>query len=144
MILDIEKNVIIIDLCKNIQIFFIFVNHRPQTRVTIFNNNKTKMIIPSHFNMTISIVDPKCKFFKLLYNRDFLFESQKLDTLSIYVHIINYNILKIFVKNDINHIMSLSRKVKLKIIIDYETARCYVIDFSKHDFIIKTSKRSFN
>ena len=39
MILDIKKNVIIIDLCKNIQFFFIFVNHRPQIRVTIFNNN---------------------------------------------------------------------------------------------------------
>ena len=28
MILDIKKNVIIIGLCKNIQIFFIFINHR--------------------------------------------------------------------------------------------------------------------
>ena len=39
MILDIKKNVIIIDLCKDIQIFFIFINHRSRTRVTIFNNN---------------------------------------------------------------------------------------------------------
>ena len=29
MILDIKKDVIIIDLYKNIQIYFIFVNHRP-------------------------------------------------------------------------------------------------------------------
>ena len=39
IILDIRKDVIIIDSCKDIQVFFIFVNHRPQTRVTIFNNN---------------------------------------------------------------------------------------------------------
>ena len=39
MIFDTEKNVIIIDLCKNIQIFFIFINHRSRTRATIFNNN---------------------------------------------------------------------------------------------------------
>ena len=39
MILDIEKDVIIIDLYKDIQVFLIFVNHRPQTRATIFNNN---------------------------------------------------------------------------------------------------------
>ena len=74
MILDIGKNVMIIDSCKNIQIFFIFVNHRPQTRVTIFNNNKTKMIISSHFNMIISVIGLKCRSFKLLYDRDFLFE----------------------------------------------------------------------
>ena len=39
MIFDIKKDVIIIDLYKDIQIFFIFVNHRSQIRVTIFNNN---------------------------------------------------------------------------------------------------------
>ena len=75
MIFDIEKNVIIIDLCKNIQIFFISINHRSQTRITIFNNNKTKIIISSHFNMIISIIDLKCRSLKLLNNRDFLFES---------------------------------------------------------------------
>ena len=74
IILDIKKNVIIIDLCKNIQISFIFINHRSQTRATIFNNNKTKIIISSHFNMTISIIDFKCKSLKLSCDRDFLFE----------------------------------------------------------------------
>ena len=39
MVFDIKKNVIIIGLYKNIQILFIFINHRPRTRVTIFNNN---------------------------------------------------------------------------------------------------------
>ena len=39
MIFDIKKNVIIIDLYKNIQIFFIFANHRSRIRITIFNNN---------------------------------------------------------------------------------------------------------
>ena len=39
IILDIKKNVIIIKLCKNIQILFIFVNQRSLTRITIFNNN---------------------------------------------------------------------------------------------------------
>ena len=74
MILDIEKNVIIIDLYKNISIFFIFINHRSQTRVTIFNNNQKKIIISSHFNIIVFVFDFKCRFFKLLCNRDFLFE----------------------------------------------------------------------
>ena len=74
MIFDIKKNVIIIGLYKNIQVFFIFINHRSQIRVTIFNNNQKKMIISSHFNMTILISDLKCRSLKLSYDRDFLFE----------------------------------------------------------------------
>ena len=74
MILDIKKNVIIIDLYKNIQIFFISTNHRSQIRITIFNNNKTKMIISSHFNIIVSITDLKCRPLKLSCDRDFLFE----------------------------------------------------------------------
>ena len=144
MILDIKKNVIIIELYKNIQIFFIFINHRSLTRVTIFNNNKMKITISSHFNITISIVDLKCRSFKLSNNRDFLFESQKLDTLSVYIHIVDHSISKVFVKNDINYIMSLSRKVKLRVIIDYEITKCYVIDFAEHDLATKTLKRLFN
>ena len=75
MIFDIKKNVIIIDLYKNIQIFSYFINRRSLIRVTIFNNNKTKMTIPSHFNIIIFIIGPKCRSFKLSNNRDFLFES---------------------------------------------------------------------
>ena len=57
---------------------------------------------------------------------------------------INYNILKIFVKNNINYIINLSRKIKLKIIIDYKITKCYVINFFKYNFIIKILKRLFN
>ena len=74
IILDIKKNVIIIDLYKNIQIFFIFINHRSLIRATIFNNNKTKMMIPSHFNIIVSIIGFKCRFLKLSYDHDFFFE----------------------------------------------------------------------
>ena len=94
--------------------------------------------------MTVPIADLKCKSLKLSYNRDFLFESQKLDTLLIYAHIVNHNILKIFVKNDINYAISLSRKIKLKIIINYEATRCYVINSAEHNLVTKTLKRSFN
>ena len=74
MILDIKKNFIIIDSYKNIQISLIFVNHRLLTRIIIFNNNKTKMTIPSHFNITILIIDFKYRSLKLSSNHDFLFE----------------------------------------------------------------------
>ena len=52
--------------------------------------------------------------------------------------------LKVFIKNNINYVMSLSRKIKLKIIINYEITKYYIIDFFKYNFIIKILKRSLN
>ena len=57
------------------------------------------MMISSHFNMIILIIDLKCRSLKLSNDRDFYFESQKIDILSIYAHIVNHNILKVFTKN---------------------------------------------
>ena len=94
--------------------------------------------------MIIFVIDLKCRSLKLLNDRDFLFKSQKLDILLVYTYIVNHNISKIFVKNDINYVKGLSRKVKLKIIIDYQITRCYVIDFFKYNLITKASKRSPN
>ena len=94
--------------------------------------------------MIISVSDLKCRSLKLLYDRNFLFESQKSDTLLIYAYIVNHSILKIFIKNDINYVISLSRKVKLKMVINYEITKCYVINSFKYNLAAKTLKRSFN
>ena len=44
----------------------------------------------------------------------------------------------------IRYAINLSHKIKLKMIIDYTIMKCYVIDFFKYNFVIKTLKRSFN
>ena len=77
------------------------------------------MTISLYFNIVIFIIDLKCRSLKLLNDCDIFFESQKFDILSIYAHIVNHNILKIFVKNDLDYIMNLLRKVKSKISINY-------------------------
>ena len=40
--------------------------------------------------------------------------------------------------------MSLSRKVKLKMIIIYEKIKCYIIDFFEYNLAARALKRSFN
>ena len=65
----------------------------------------------------------------MLNDRDIFFVLQKFDILLIYAFIVDYNISKVFFKNDINYIISLSRKVKLKMIIDHEITKCYIISF---------------
>ena len=82
--------------------------------------------------------------FQILNTRDFLSESEKLDTLLIYIYIVYCNMLKAFVKNNIDYIMSLSRKIKLKTIIDYKIMRCYIIMIFIYNSITKILKRLFN
>ena len=51
---------------------------------------------------------------------------------------------KVFIRNDINHIINLPRKVKLRIITDYEAIRYFFINVSQHDLVMKALKRSSN
>ena len=48
--------------------------------------------------------------FNLSNNRDLLFELQTLNVLLIYVYIINYEVFKIFIRNNSNKFITLSRK----------------------------------
>ena len=94
--------------------------------------------------MAIFIVNSKSRKFNLLNNREFLFKLYKFNTLFVYTYIVNYNILKVFVKNNINRIIKLSRKIKLNIVINYEIINYYIINSFQYDLIIKTLKHFFN
>ena len=94
--------------------------------------------------MIIFIINSKSRKFNLLNDRKFFFELYKFDTLFIYIYIVNYNISEVFVKNDINRIIKLPRKVKLNIIINYKAINYYIINSSQYNLIIKTLKYFFN
>ena len=98
------------------------------------------MIILLYSNIAVLIVNSKSRKFNLLNDREFLFKLYKFNTLFIYIYIVNYNIFKIFVRNDINYIIKLPRRIKLDIIINYKINNYYVIDFSQHDLIFKRFK----
>ena len=86
------------------------------------------MIIFFYFNILIFIFNFKRQFLKLLNNYNYIFKFKKFNILSIYIYIINYNILKVFVRNNINYIINLSRKIKLKIIINYKIIKYFFIN----------------
>ena len=56
----------------------------------------------------------------------------------------NYNISKIFIKNDINRFIILIFKIKLDIISDYEVINYFIINSSQYNLIIKAFKRLLN
>ena len=98
IILDVARNLMTISSCRNIQVPITSVSNRPQTNATVFS--KKIMSIPPHSNVAIPIAGPKSRKLELPPDRDFIFEPQRLDHLSVYAHVIDCNIFQVFVRND--------------------------------------------
>ena len=73
--LDIEKDVMMIESYRDIKVSITSFSYKPQIRISIFSNNVKKITISSHFNVAVSISKSKRRFLKLLKNRNFIFES---------------------------------------------------------------------
>ncbi len=146
IVLDLGKNIMTVGSCRDIEVPITSSSQRPQVRASVFSNNSKKMMIPPHSNVAIPVSGPKRRALDLPENRDFIFEPQKLDTLSVYAHIVDHNMSEIFVRNDTDRPITLAPKVKLGMVSDYEAAGCFsiVIDSSQHDLAARTPKRSPN
>ena len=79
-------------------------------------------------NVIIFIINSKNRKLNLLNNREFFFRLYKFNTLFIYIYIVSHDISKIFIRNNINRIIKLPRKIKLNIIINYKTINYYTIN----------------
>ena len=86
------------------------------------------MIILLYSNIAVLIINSKSRKLSSLNDREFFFKLYKFNTLFVYTYIINYNIFKIFVKNDINYNIKLLRRIKLNIIINYKAINYYIIN----------------
>lgn len=72
----------------------------------------------------------------------FCLNQKTLDTLSVYAHIVDHNVSKIFVRNDSDKPIALQRKQKLGHITDYDaSAYCYSVQPENHDLAAKAPKR---
>ena len=67
------------------------------------------MTISIYTNIVVLIRRPKNKL-ELPDNRDLIFEPNILNTLLVYIYIIDYNISKVFIRNDTNRPIILLRK----------------------------------
>ena len=130
-ILDVARSLMTISSCNDIKLPITSASHRPQTNATVLSNKR--MTIPAHSNVGVPISGPKHRRLGLPADRDFIFEPQKLDLPSVYAYVIDHKASEIFVRNDTDRAIQLPRRVKLGMISDYEAARCFQIDSSRHD-----------
>ena len=107
IIVDLENNVIKIDIYDNIKISIVIITKESSINITIYSNKRITIL--TYFNVAILVIELE-KTLHLSNNRDLLFKLKTLDTLSIYAYIVNYNVLKIFVRNDFNKLITLLRR----------------------------------
>ena len=101
---------------------------RNQKRITIFFNLITRIFI-------------ELRISTLLLNKNYLFE---FNYTRIYAHIINVEVLFIYIKNDIDIFKIVSRHFNLNIIIKYNVDLCLATHSSDHDLITKSRKLRVN
>ena len=106
MNINIKCETIIINVCENM-IVLISTKIKDQTvHASVFN--KKRVVVLTHIIMLIDVVSVNVKL-NLLCDRNFMFKSKTLNKLSVYIHIIDVNIINVFVQNDFNQFIILSR-----------------------------------
>ena len=79
---------------------------------------------------------------KLSDDKDYFFEFNKFDFVAhlsdfddFYTHVIDCNMIYVNVKNNLSIVKRISRRVCLKLLIEYEKKECYQINFSQQNLI---------
>ena len=118
MVLNIIKNLIIIELYNlfQISIFIVIKNFK----INIIIINKTRYVIFIYLYITIFI-----KFVNLLTNRDFIFKLNQLNILTFSINIVDYNLSHIIIRNDITLSIILIKYIKFNKILKYKTANYF-------------------
>ena len=94
MNINISNKILIINVCNNIKVL-IFINVKSkQIQTLIFS--KSLVTISAYIIIAINVVSINVTL-ELFNNRDFFFESNTLNNLKIYAHIVNTDIKSVLI-----------------------------------------------
>ena len=117
-------------------------NKESRINAIIYSSKRT--IISLYYNVIILVSESRKQILNLSYNRNFLYEPQTLNTLLLYAYIVDYILISIFMRNDLDRLIVLSAKQRFKKIIKYKESDCYSISLEDYDLAIKSSKRNLS
>ena len=125
IVIDLGINIMKIGACKDLLIPINITSKDARVNTTIFSR---KGIVLSPFtNVPVPITGAK-RPLSLPTDRDFIFEPYTHDTLLVYTHIVDYNISEVFIRNDTNYEITLSRRTKLSNITKYDTTGAFAVN----------------
>ena len=136
--IDIDDEKLFIKSCNNL-IIDIIIKIKNDVGVRRAIRNQKKIIILSNSFIRISV---KMRISLLLSDRNYLFE---LNLKGVYAHIVDINILFVYIKNDIKSKKMIPRHANLKTVVKYDIDSCYAAHPEHHLYIaekndIKVSK----
>ena len=117
--IDLGKDIIKVSTCDDMEIPINIITKGPYINATVFSSKR--ITIPAYTNIVVLVTGPK-KRLCLPDNRDLIFKPKTLDTLSVYAYIVDYNISKVFIRNDTDRLITLLRYQKLGNITDYNAS----------------------
>ena len=125
-----KKHRLIINKCEN---FRVSLNVRNRVTSHVKRTIRSQRVYTLMFNDLIEIL---ITYYDALSNdRNFLFESQCSYELKyeseIYAHVVDSNFFKMLVRNIIDKSITLTKRVKLKTIIEYNQVDCYLTMLKK-------------
>ena len=85
-----------------------------------FKTNAVVLVKEQFSIFSISFFAILVKNLNLPFNRDLIFKSKQLDTLTLLTYVVDYNISHIIIRNDISHSVILSRHIRLNKVLKYE------------------------
>lgn len=93
-----------------------------KTNVIIIIISKTCYVMLIHFFLIVFI-----KHINLSINRDLIFKLKQLNALTFLTHIVNYNLSRIMIRNDIDLLIIFIKHARFDKMFKYETKKYYSI-----------------
>ena len=125
IVVDLGNDFMKVGACQDIEVPIVAVAKGAPISRTVYSSKR--VIIPAQSNVAVPI-SGSGKALDLPDDRDLLFESQTLDALSVYAHIVDHEVFKVFVRNGSDKLITLPRKQKLGRITDYDASSyCYAV-----------------
>ena len=136
IIINLINKIIIIFTCKDLIMFIkIALKSNAQIRRVIHFKNQIVIFFKSMTQILIymknkSLSNDKNYFFKSNQQQLTIFLRQLND---LYIHVCHDNVTEVYVRNDKNMTIKISRQIRLKTLIKYETKECHQIDDEYHE-----------
>ena len=90
------------------------------SRINIMIIFKARYIVSTYFFLII-LIQPV----ELSAKRDLIFESKQLDTLTLFVSIVDNSLLSLIIRNDTNLSVTLVKHTRLDKVLKYKTEKCF-------------------
>ena len=123
IVLDIDRDFATIESYNSLQISMSIMAKGPRTDTVIIS--KARFAIPAHSLLTIPI-----KQVDLPPDRDLIFESEQLDTLTLSAHLVDHTLSQVLIRNDTDLPITLSRHTRLSKVLEYKTEKCYPVQIN--------------